>query len=314
MRLKGLDLNLLVVLDALLTERNLTTAARRINLSQPAMSAAVARLRDYFRDELFTMSGRERFLTPRAETLAPAVRAVLGQIQGSIISLEPFNPAQSDRHFRVVLSDFAIFVFFQKVVERVAREAPAVSFELLPLDDDPFELIRRGDVDFLIVPEMFMSSAHPKMALFDDRLVCVGCPSNKQLPRHLAFEKYLSMKHVAVKFGHAQKPVPEDWLLHEHGFRRRVEIVVQGFSMVPPLVTGTDRLAVMPLRLVKHFEKTIPLRVFDLATPLPAFTEAVQWPAIHNSDPASIWLRDIMLQEASQMATPSKTPAHRGRS
>ncbi|NRP75818.1 Nodulation protein D 2 [Ensifer psoraleae] len=312
MRLNGLDLNLLVVLDALLTERSLTAAARRINLSQPAMSAAVARLRDYFRDELFTMSGRERFLTPRAETLAPAVRAVLGQIQSSIISLDPFDPAQSDRHFRIVLSDFAIIVFFEKVVERVAREAPAVSFELLPLDADPHELIRRGDVDFIVVPEMFMSSAHPRVALFDDELVCVGCPSNKQMPRQLTFEKYLSMKHVAVKFGHAQRPPIEDWFLLEHGFKRRIEVLVQGFSMIPPVVSGTDRLAVMPLRLVKHFEKTIPLRIFELPTPLPVFTEAVQWPALHNNDPASIWLRKMMVQEASRMAVPSKTPALRG--
>ncbi|WP_027038543.1 LysR family transcriptional regulator [Mesorhizobium ciceri] len=314
MRLNGLDLNLLVVLDALLTEHNLTAAARRINLSQPAMSAAVVRLRDYFRDELYTMSGRERFLTPRAETLAPAVRAVLGQIQRSIISLEPFDPARSDRHFRIVLSDFVIFVFFEKVVERVARVAPAVSFELLPIDDDTPELLRRGDVDFLIVPEMFMSSSHSRVPLFDDRLVCVGCPSNKQMPRQLTFERYLSMKHVAVKFGQAQKPTIEDWYLHEHGFKRRVEVLVQGFSMIPPVVTGTDRLAVMPFRLVNHFEKSIPLQIFDLPTPLPAFTEVVQWPTIHNSDPASIWLREIMLQETSRMAIPSKMPASGGRS
>ncbi|MFK0693117.1 LysR family transcriptional regulator, partial [Mesorhizobium sp. IMUNJ 23033] len=114
MRFKGLDLNLLVVLDALLSERGLTAAARRINLSQPAMSAAVARLRDFFHDELFSMSGRERILTPRAEALAPAVRDALLHIQCSIISWDPFNPAQSDRRFRIIVSDFVTLVFFEK--------------------------------------------------------------------------------------------------------------------------------------------------------------------------------------------------------
>ncbi|PBB98948.1 LysR family transcriptional regulator [Mesorhizobium sp. WSM3862] len=311
MRFKGLDLNLLVVLDALLTERNLTAAANSINLSQPAMSAAVARLRDFFNDELFTMSGRERVLTQRAETLAPAVRGALLKIQSSIISWDPFNPAQSDRRFRIVLSDFVTLVFFEKVVERVAREAPAVSFELLPLDDDPDELLRRGDVDFLICPELFMSSAHPRGALFDETLVCVGCPTNKQLPGQLTFESYMSMRHVAVKFGHALTPSMEERFLLEHGLKRRVEIVVQAFSMIPPMVSGTARIASMPFRLVKYFEKTLPLRIVELPLPLPAFTEAVQWPALHNSDPASIWMREVLLQEASRMTSPPDAKGRR---
>ncbi|QKD19529.1 LysR family transcriptional regulator [Mesorhizobium sp. NZP2077] len=301
MRFKGLDLNLLVVLDALLTARNLTAAASSINLSQPAMSAAVARLRNYFNDELFTMSGRERVLTPRAETLAPAVRGALLHIQCSIISWDPFNPAQSDRRFRIILSDFATLVFFEKVVERVAREAPAVSFELRPLDHDPDELLRRGDVDFLILPEFFMSSAHPRAALFDETFVCVGCPTNKELPRQLTFERYVSMKHIAFRVGGAQMPSIEEQFLLEHGLKRRVEIVVQAFSMIPPMVSGTARIATMPFRLVQHFKRTFPLRIIELPRPLPTFTEAVQWPTLHNSDPASIWMRQIMLQEASRM-------------
>ncbi|UVK50120.1 LysR family transcriptional regulator (plasmid) [Mesorhizobium sp. AR02] len=304
MRFKGLDLNLLVVLDALLAERGLTAAARRINLSQPAMSAAVARLRDYFGDELFTTSGRERFLTPRATALAPAVRDALLHIHCSIISSDPFNPAQSDRRFRIIISDFATLVFLEKVVERVAREAPAVSFELLPLDDNPDELLQRGDVDFLILPDFFMSSPHPSVALFDETLVCVGCPTNKQLPRQLTFERYMSMRHVSVRFGRMLKPAFEEWFLLEHGIKRRVEVVVHGFSMIPPMVSGTARIATMPLRLVRHFKKTFPLRIVELPLPLPAFTEAVQWPAHHRSDPASIWMREIMMQEASRMAAP----------
>ncbi|KLK90552.1 LysR family transcriptional regulator [Microvirga sp. KLBC 81] len=307
MRFKGLDLNLLVALDALTTERNLTAAARSINLSQPAMSAAVGRLRAYFRDELFTMRGRELVLTPRAAGLAPAVREALLHIQLSIISSDRFNPAQSERRFRIILSDFMTLVFFRKVVERVAREAPAVSFELLPLDDDPDELLRRGDVDFLILPEVFMSSAHPRVALFDEKLVCVGCRMNKQLPRQLTFERYMSMGHVAVKFGRTQKPSIEEWFLLERGLKRRLEVAVDSFSMLPPLVSGTNRIATMPLRLVEHFAKTIPLRIVELPLPFPAFTEAVQWPAFHKNDPASIWMREMLLHEASHMASPRET-------
>ncbi|KAA3448463.1 LysR family transcriptional regulator [Mesorhizobium sp. SARCC-RB16n] len=307
MRFKGLDLNLLVVLDALMNERNLTAAARSINLSQPAMSAAVARLRDFFRDELFTMRGRELVPTPRAEGLAPAVREALLHVQLSIISWDMFNPAQSERCFKIGISDYMTLVFFQAVVQRVAREAPAVSFELLSLTDDPDELLRRGEIDFLVLPDVFMSSAHPKAALFDETFVCVGCPTNEQLSGQLTFEQYMSMGHVAAKFGRTRQPSIEEWLLLEHGIKRRLEVVVQGFSMIPPLLPHTDRIATLPLRLVKHFAKAVPLRIVELPLPLPAFTLALQWPALHNSDSASIWMRDILLEEASRLASPQET-------
>jgi len=313
MRFKGLDLNLLVALDALMTERNLTAAARKINLSQPAMSAAIARLRTYFRDELFTMRGRELVPTSRAEGLAAPIRETLLHIQLSIISRDAFDPAQSSRRFRIILSDFMTIVFFRKIIDRVAREAPAVRFELLPFSDEPGELLRRGEVDFLVVPELFMSSAHPKASLFEETLVCVGCRTNKQLARKFTAERYMSMGHVAAKFGRALRPNIEEWYLLEHGIKRRIEVVVQGFSLIPPVVLDTTRIGTMPLRLARHFEKLVPLRIVEPPLALPAFTEAIQWPATHNTDPASIWMRRILLQEASSMALPPETPPRRRR-
>ncbi|UPK05853.1 LysR family transcriptional regulator [Bradyrhizobium sp. 170] len=307
MRFEGLDLNLLVALDALMTERNLTAAARSINLSQPAMSAAVARLRAYFRDELFTMRGRELVPTVRAEELAAPIREALLHIRRSIISRDTFNPARSNRRFRIILSDFMTVVFFPRIVNRTAREAPGVSFELLPLADEPDEPLRRGEVDFLILPKLFMSNEHPKATLFEETLVCVGCCSNKQLPRQLTFERYMSMGHVAVRFGLTRKSSIEECFLLEHGLKRRIEVVVQGFSMIPPMLLDTGRIGTMPRRLVEHFEETMHLRIIQLPLSLPAFTEAVQWPAFHNSDPASIWMREILLQEASRMASARKT-------
>ncbi|UIY32577.1 transcriptional regulator NodD1 (plasmid) [Neorhizobium galegae] len=309
MRFRGLDLNLLVALDALMTERQLTAAARRINLSQPAMSAAIARLRNYFHDDLFVMQGRELILTPRAEALAPAVRDTLLHIQLSVIAWDPIKPAESDRRFRIILSDFMTLIFMEKVIKRIAREAPRVTFELLPLDDDPDELLRRGDVDFLILPDLLMPNIHPKAKLFDETLVCVGCPMNKQLEDRLSMEKFMSMGHVAAKFGRLMKPSVEQWLLLEHGFRRRIETVVPGFTLIPPLLVGTDRIATLPMRLVKHFEQTIPLKIVEHPLPPLHFPLAVQWPALHNTDPGNIWMREIMFDEASRMEASSETSA-----
>ena len=301
MRFNGLDLNLLVVLDALLNERNLSAAARTINLSQPAMSAAVARLRTYFRDDLFIMRGRELIPTPLAESLAAPTRDALLHIQSSITTRDAFDPAKSDRRFRVVLSDFMTVVFFNRIVQRVARDAPGVSFDLLPFDDQPDEPVRRGEIDFLIFPEIFMSRDHPHERLFEERLVCVGCRSNRQLSGHMSFDKYMSMGHVMAQFGRTRKPAIEQWLLLEHGIKRRIEVVVQSFSMIPHLLIGTNRIATMHGRLARHFAKTMPLRIVALPMKLPAFTEAIQWPTLHNGDPASIWLRKIVIEEARSM-------------
>ncbi|OPY94296.1 LysR family transcriptional regulator [Bradyrhizobium sacchari] len=308
MRFKGLDLNLLVALDALIAERNLTSAARKINLSQPAMSAAVARLRSYFRDELFGMRGRELVLTSRAEALAAPVRDALTHIELSIMARDVFDPARSNRRFRIALSDFITVVFFRNVVGRVAREAPTVSFELVAPTDEHEELLRRGELDFVILPDFFMSGAHPKAALFEERLVCVGCRTNRELLRRLTFDRYISMGHVAVKQEGARKTPVEQSLLIDLGRDRRIDILVQSFSMIPPLLVGTNRIGTMPLGLVKHFQRTMPLQIAELPHPFPAFTEAVQWPALHNSDPESLWMREILLQEATRMATAQELP------
>lgn len=257
------------------------------------------------------MRGRELVPTPFAASLAAPTREALLHIQLSITARDAFDPTKSDRRFRVVVSDFMTIVFFRKIVERVAREAPRVTFELLQFDDQPDEPVRRGEIDFLIFPEIFMSPAHPKERLFEERLVCVGCRSNRQLSSKLTFEKYMSMGHVTAQFGRTRKPSIEQWLLLEHGIKRRIEVAVQNFSMIPQLLLGTERVATMHQRLARHFAKAMPLRIVDLPMSLPAFTEAIQWPALLNSDPASVWLRKIVLEEAKRIRTSRGAREHK---
>ncbi len=302
MRFKGLDLNLLVALDALMTQRNLTLAARNINLSQPAMSAAVSRLRDYFRDDLFVMRGREFVPTPRAIELAGPVREALSHIQLSIISRDIFQPENSNRRFRVCLSDFVTLVYFQKVIKRVAQKAPSVSFELIFPDDEPGDLLRRGDADFLILPDLLLPDTHPKAPLFEEKLVCVGCPTNRQLSRRIALDRYMSMGHVTVRFGRARRPSIEEFFLLDLGLKRREEVVVPTFDLIPSVLRHTHRIATIPLRLATYLAETHPLRVVEVPLPLSTFTETIQWPALHNGDPASIWMRELLLEEAQGLA------------
>jgi LysR family nod box-dependent transcriptional activator len=149
----------------MLTERSLTAAARSVNLSQPAMSAALARLRDYFDDDIFALRGRRLSPTALGKSLAAPTRDMLLRIKAMLDTRHEFDPASSKRRFRLALSDFMTIVFFHRVIERTRRLAPGVSFELLPFGDEPDELLRRGEIDFLIFPDMFLSDAFPKASL-----------------------------------------------------------------------------------------------------------------------------------------------------
>lgn len=298
MRFEGLDLNLLVVLDALLTENNQTAAARRINLSQPAMSAALSRLREYFDDDILTLHGRRLVPTTLGEALAEPTREALQYIKMTLTARDAFDPATSDKRFRIVLSDFMAIVFFTRVVDRVKLIAPGITFEFLPFGDQPDELLKRGEIDFLIFPELYLSESYPRAPLFDEHLVCVACKSNKRISDAITLDQYRTMGHVAAQFGPSREPAIEERLIFQHGLKRHIEVAVQSFSVIPHLVTGTQRIATMHSRLAHYYSRLLPLRILPMPLPLPSFTEALQWPPLHQKDPASIWLRELILVEA----------------
>lgn len=298
MRFQGLDLNLLVALDKLLAERNLTAAAAKLNLSQPAMSAALARLRAYFDDDLFRMQGRRLIPTPFADVIATPTREALLHIKAMLATRDDFDPSVSDRCFRVVLSDYAMHMLFCRVVARIARVAPKITFDLLPFDDKPDELIRRGEVDFLIFPNVFLSRSFHNEPLFEERLVGVAWQDNPEIGESPSFSQYMSMGHVATQFDRSQKPSVEDWLMVEHGLKRRIEVTVHSFAVVPHFIVGTNRIGTMCERLAIQVSHTMPLRIFELPMPLPPVTEALQWSPVHKSDPAAEWVRKIIIDEA----------------
>lgn len=183
----------------------------------------------------------------------------------------------------------------------VQKVAPRITFELIPFDDQPDEPLRRGEVDFLIFPEIYMSDAHPRIRLFEETLVCVACRDNKEWINNQNFSRYMSAGHVAAQFGRTRKPSIEEWLLLQHGLKRRIEVAVQSFSMIPYLVMGSQRIATMHARLAQYFARSMPLTISPLPMPLPKVIEALQWPALHHKDPASIWLRNLIQAEATRL-------------
>ncbi|SPE40314.1 Nodulation protein D [Candidatus Sulfotelmatobacter sp. SbA7] len=298
MDFKGLDLNLLVALDVLLQEKNITHTGERIHLSQSATSSALARLRSFFSDELLVQIGHKMVLTPLAEDLITPTRELLLQAQAILDRTPRFEPVTSKRKFSIMLSDYVGTVLMPAAIRRIQKEAPAVSVEMVPLIDSPAEALERGDVDFLIIPEINMSSLHPSETLFEDEYACVLWSENREVGETIGLAQYLSMGHVAVLFGRMRSLTFDETFLNRSGNTRRIEVVALDFNQVPQLVIGTSRLATMHRRLASIYTSQLPLRMVDLPVALPPLVEKLQWHQYRDSDPGHRWFRGVLRETA----------------
>lgn len=294
MRFKRLDLNLLVALDVLVAERSITRAAKRLNLSQSATSGVLARLREYFEDELLTQVGRNMALTPLAESLAGPVRSVLLQIQSTIETKPAFIPEESVRHFRVISSDYPTSVLLSEVTRQLSLLAPKITVEILAPGDAPIDQLDRGEVDLLIMPEKYISAEHPSDLLFEDTYSCVVWASNTLVKDSISREQYMSLGHVATLWGNQRLPSLEEWFLKNAGLSRHIEVSVGNFNALPQLVIGTNRIATMHTRLARMFVNYFPLRVLPMPMEMPSIVLRMQWHKFFDKDPAHIWFRDVV--------------------
>lgn len=306
MRFNGLDLNLLVALDAMLSERSISRAAERLHLSQSAMSGALARLRDYFQDELLVQVGRRLDLTPRAEDLRDVVRDLLVQIDAKVAEQPLFEPGRSQRLFRLLVSDFTTMTLMPHVLELAAAEAPAVRFELLPQIDQPDRLLDRGEVDFLVIPEGFCSPGHPSETLFVEDYCCVVWQDNDQVTTDgLTLAQFEAMGHVVVQTGRAQASF-EGAFMQREGIARRIEVSTFSFVAPPALVVGTRRLATVHARLARLAAQHMPIRILPVPVRIPSLVEAIQWHKVRTHDSGLAWLRALMHRAAARLDAPAR--------
>lgn len=303
MRFNKLDLNLLVALDVLLAERSITRAARHLNLSQSATSGVLARLRDYFEDDLLTQVGRNMVPTPLAESLLDPVRSVLLQIRSTIETRPAFVPAESTRHFRVIASDYPTSVLLAEVTRQLNLQAPQVTLEIMAPDEAPQEQIDRGETDLMILPEKYMLQEHPSAVVFEDTFSCVVWNGNTLVGDGLTLEQYLAMGHVATLWGSRRLPGLEEWFLQNAGMTRHIEVSVGNFNALPQMVIGTNRVATMHTRLAHMFARYYPLKVLPPPLVLPGVVMKMQWHKFFDRDPAHIWFRDLVRTVAAQGAT-----------
>jgi DNA-binding transcriptional LysR family regulator len=299
MRFNRLDLNLLVALDVLLSERSITRAARRLNLSQSSTSGVLARLREYFKDELLVPVGRTLILTPLAVKLSDPVRKVLLEIQATIeIKLE-FDPTTAEREFRILASDYISTVLLGELGRRLSECAPHLSVEISPANPNPVERLERGEVDLLILPRKFISQSHPVELLFQDTYTCIVWNGNTLVGDTLSLDQYMSLGHVSSRFANAVTSF-EEWFLKNSGYDRRIEMSTTNFTSLPHFVIGTNRIATMHTRLARTLARYYPIRLLPPPSSLaiPKLDMCMQWNHYLDRDPAHIWLRGLLAEVA----------------
>lgn len=301
MRLDRFDLNLLVVLDALLEERNVTRTGDRLHIGQPAVSAALKRLRDYFEDDLLVQTGRRLEPTPLAESLAAPVRDALLRARAAIALRPSFDPAAAANLFVICASDYTISVLLARAVGKLAARAPGVRFDLRrpPLEIE--ETFARGDIDLLVMPEQYARTLdHPRHELLRDDHVCMVSADHPLTAEDLTLERYFSLGHVAVRLGDEASLAFEEWFLPRYGRQRRVECTVDYFGALPLLIVGTRRLATVHERLARDMAKRFPVKLLPAPFQMQPLVEIMVWPRYRDQDPAHRWLRERIIDASAE--------------
>jgi DNA-binding transcriptional LysR family regulator len=291
-KLNQVDLNLLVALDALLEERNVTKAAERLYLGQPAMSASLARLRRTFDDPLLVRNGRTLSLTPLAQSLVQPLRDVLASIE-DVLTLRPeFDPAHDSRLFTVVGSDYVTLVLLRRLLEVLDAEAPKVTVRIEPLTPGFPTCLDQSDTELLLLPTEVDRSLdrYPHRPLFEDRWVAVVWEDHPDVRGPLTREIFQQVPHLAYN----ASPLPSlaETALHELGIERNIEVTTETFVLGPMLVRGTRLMAVVHERIARELAPVAHCRILELPFAVRPVREAMYWHPRYDDDPAHRWLRE----------------------
>jgi DNA-binding transcriptional LysR family regulator len=292
-KLGAIDLNLLVVFDAVMQERNVTRAGQRLGLSQPAMSHALSRLRHTLKDDLFIRTPKGMSPTPRAEQLAVPVRTALDGLQQS---LEPtqFDPSKTVRTFRIAVDNYSAIVLVGILAARIGKIAPKVLPEFQPSGTlKILELLDRGELDLAIGPHLEPGERFScQLLLQDEFVVALRKNHSATSTRELTIEKFADLPHLEISSTrHATDFI--DGALARRKLTRRITLRAPFLSAVRVLASS-DMVSVLPRRIAEELVRHRPLATRVLPFSSPIIKTAMMWPRRLDNQPAHYWLRDVV--------------------
>ena len=302
MNLANLDLNLLVSLDALLRERSVTRAATHLGLSQPALSAALARLRRHFGDDLLTRVGNSYQLTPLASHLKQLTSVALGGVERVFASQPDFDPARSEREFTILSSDYGATVAGQALSAVLSERAPNIRLRLAHIRTEFVDRAHEGlrTVDAMLLPHGFVADL-PHLDLYEDRWVCVVAADNTAVGDTLTMDMLAELPWV-LTFHQPTAFTPAARQLSMLGVDPRAQVVVESFLAVPSLVAGTNRVALLQEHLTHRLINRDRLRVLPCPFDVVPLVEALWWHPIYDHDPEHVWLRQAAAEAGRRIA------------
>jgi DNA-binding transcriptional LysR family regulator len=301
MNLATLDLNLLVALDALICEAHVGRAAARLGLSQPAMSHALARLRDLMGDALLVRVGLRMELTPRAQTLRAPLAQALDSVRGLFVA-DSFDPATSTRRFVLMMPDLVTDLIMPPLLRRLDDGAPRVRLDVIPFRAPTLmteEFARGLDLILACLPDAFPGFHRQRVYTDKDALaVRRGHPEGARLKRLDVFRK---ARHVAVACDGARADMIDGWL-RRRGVERHIALTVPSYLQALRIAARTDLVAFVPRRLIATLAR--PLALVGVAPPLdPGTDEQFMFhPTRAQLDPGSIWLRNHVLAVGRELS------------
>lgn len=296
-----LDLNLLRVFDAVMTEQNLTRAAGRLAMTQPAVSNALKRLRDSLGDELVIRTAHGVKPTPRAETLWPSVRRALAELEEAV-SPTVFDAGQADDTFRMAMSDGSASLWLPKLVRIIDREAPGIKIRMVPLTTrDPRAQLLRGDIDLAIgffpgvVSQLATMPDTPVRheQLYSGQYVCVMRKGHTLSKEKLTVDNYCEASHLMVSPSGRARGLVDDALM-TLGRERQVRLTVNQFATAGRVVNNSDLIMVIPHHLIEATGMTETFIVKALPFPMPDVNVDMLWHERDNRRAAHKWLRQQM--------------------
>lgn len=296
MNLRSIDLNLLVIFDALMTERHVTRAASRIAMSQPAVSNALSRLRHIFKDELFIRTAGRMEPTPRALELGTSVQQILRQAERLMSTDVAFDPADSEREFMARMSDLIGYLVLPHITRHLREHAPAISLNVVHLSPEAtLKAMESDELDFALSMELNHTRSIRAEPLLEDQMCCVMRADHPLARVDLTVARFLKAHHMRV----AMSPTDirfVDNVLAERGQQRHVALTVPHWLLVPRTVMETDLLAVVSRKMVSLFldDKRIVVRALPFKSE--PFAWHMYWHRRYDKSAAHVWMRQAVMQ------------------
>ena len=296
MNIKDFDLNLLVVFDAVLGEGSISRAAARLDLSQPAVSNALARLRKLTGDRLFVRLANGVVPTPYAETIAEPIRSALAAIRTSLAGRQDFEPAHSERDFAIHITDLGEAFFLPRLLARLNGIAPRVRLRTLALStDEARDALRSGTADLTIGNLPDFAAGFYQQRLFRDRYVAIVSRDHPTIGTRLTARQFAAASHAIAMPGGTGHGIIERTLVAQ-GLEGRIALRVQNFLVLPSIVAASELIAIVPHSVGSQISPRDAVKLLPLPVTIPAFDVRQCWHERYHDDPGHRWLRQQFME------------------